>query len=124
MACVGSLALSTFAMFEKKSSNPSAELGILAQAMLNGSCHYLLGAMGIVALREAIGAYENDPDFLPFLAISLEAENLGLSKKTNGVSAPKEQPWQYTVAERKSVKWAKEISQTQCESLARRFGLV
>ena len=110
--------------YEGPPENPRVELARVAEAMLNGSMPYLAGAIALVALRDEVGAYENDPDFLPFMAVSLEAEKLGISKPelsadleavSGGVLSSS------IASEQESLQWAKDISLTQCESLLRRY---
>ncbi|MFC3702069.1 hypothetical protein ACFOND_10485 [Reinekea marina] len=98
---------------------PAQRVGIVARAMLNGTLHYLLGALELEQLRHEVGAYENDPDFLPFIAIKMDIEQMSISpqmlKKTNNQSAQDVQK----ITE--STQWAKAISLQQCATLAERF---
>lgn len=102
------------------SKQPATEqIAETAQQMLEGSLHYLVGAYRIAMLREEVGAYANDPDFMPFVAILSEIDSLDLSL------APTQWSPTFIAAHREqldeSVEWAKAISLHQCQSLAVRF---
>ncbi len=85
--------------------------------MIDGDIEYLSGVVTLSELRHEVGAYENDPDFLPFLAILAELDRLGIGRKP--------ETWSPVVFEsadfKHSTLWAKEISLEQCRSLARRY---
>ena len=97
-----------------------AKIGEVAQGMLDGSLHYLKGAVELAALRHDIGAYENDPDFFAFVAILSEVDSLPIDGSPH--SWTKEDMLRYKAEIQDSVEWAKEFSLAQCQSLAERFG--
>ncbi len=91
----------------------------LAQGMLDGSIHYLEGAIELSSLRFEVEVAEGDQDFIAFVAISSEIDHLP-------IGAPR-QHWSTEALERhepeiqESITWAKEFSLNQCKSLAERF---
>lgn len=91
----------------------------IAGEMLNGAIPYLQGAIQLEALRHRVGAYENDPDFMPFVAILSEIHSLPF----DAFSIPwREQDIKkYSEEIAASTEWAKEISSAQCQSLLRRY---
>ncbi|PCI44340.1 MAG: DUF2489 domain-containing protein [Moraxellaceae bacterium] len=97
-----------------------ARIGAVARGMLDGSMHYLIGAMELASLRHDVGAYANDIDFMPFIAVLSEIDSLPVD-----LSLPDglEQALATHKTElRESVAWAKDISLVQCQSLAERYG--
>ena len=96
-----------------------ARIGEVAWGMLDGSVHYLEGSIELASLRHEIGAYENDPDFIVFVAILSEIDNLPLGRSRTDWSAQALAP--HGREFKKSIEWAKEISLPQCRSLAERF---
>lgn len=103
-----------------KGASTTCNIGQIAKAMLSGSLNYLQGAEQLVDMRDEMGIYANDPDFLIFLAVLSEVDYLCCP---NGVI-----DWtlKYEGVDKKkleeSIAWAKEVSWEQCESLARRYG--
>lgn len=106
-------------MTKKASSFAAKEVYRITQAMLSGDMVYLLGCKKLVELREALGVYENDPDFFAFVAVqpmifelnvdwgdidSTLRENPALRSEFADVDA-----------------WAKEHSLSHCESLHHRY---
>ena len=87
--------------------------------MLDGTIHYLEGAIELSSLRVEIEAPEDDQDFTAFVVIASEIDHLP-------IGAPR-QYWSKGALERhepeirESIKWAKNISLPQCKSLAERF---
>lgn len=67
----------------------------VARGMLDGSIHYLEGAVELSSLRFEIGLPENDSNFLAFTAVVSEIEQ--------------------------SMNWAKEFSLSNCKSIIERF---
>ncbi len=100
-------------------NNTKSRIAHVAQGMIDGSINYLLGSIELSSLREEIGAYENDPDFVVFNAVLCEIHNLPF--ETTG------QEWLTTAIINhetqinESIEWAKEISLEQCKSLAKRY---
>jgi hypothetical protein len=94
-------------------------VGQVARSMLNGSMHYLIGALELEQLRHEVGAYENDPDFIVFIAIKMDVSSLPNSEyllanysNLNGIDASDLEA---------SLIWAKSISSQQCKILAERY---
>lgn len=91
----------------------------LALGMLDGSIHYLEGAIELSSLRFEVEVAEDDQDFLAFTAVASEIDHLP-------IAAPR-QYWPTEALERhepeiqESIKWAKEFSLPQCKSLWERF---
>ncbi len=91
----------------------------LASGMLDGSIHYLEGAIELSSLRFEVEVPEDDQDFIAVVAVASEIDNLP-------IGAPR-QYWSKEALERhepevqKSIKWAKEFSLPQCKSLSERF---
>lgn len=100
-------------------NNAQEAAGTIAKAMLDGSMHYLEGAIQLVSLREALGSYENDPDFMPFIAVLAEIDDLGIQRHYESWDANIAHLSGATLDE--SVDWAKSISIEQCQSLAKRY---
>ena len=96
-----------------------ARIGEVALGMLDGSVHYLEGSIELASLRHEIGAYENDPDFIVFVAILLEIDSLPMEAPRQKWSA--EALARHEPEIKKSIEWAKEISLPQCQSLVERF---
>ncbi|MGH1470596.1 MAG: hypothetical protein ACRBCS_05345 [Cellvibrionaceae bacterium] len=94
------------------------QLGEIAKQMINGKENYLLGAEKIIRLREELGIYANDPDFLAFIPVTLELNNF--RKSNPEISLDTNQ--QFTSKEMlEAITWSKEISFSHCESLVKRY---
>ncbi|MFQ3231343.1 hypothetical protein [Reinekea sp.] len=106
-------------MSDQQGIKAAKRAGQVARAMLNDSIHYLLGALELEQLRHEIGAYENDPDFIAFVAVKMEVESIPDNEKLLESLNDKNSPAHEIFAE--SVAWAKAISLTQCEILAERY---
>lgn len=91
----------------------------IADDMLNGVIPYLQGAIQLEALRHRVGAYENDPDFMPFVAILSEIHSLPFDALNLPWSEQDVKTHSEEIAA--STEWAKEISLVQCQSLLRRY---
>lgn len=91
----------------------------LASGMLDGTIHYLEGAIELSSLRFEVEVSEDDQDFIAFTAVASEIDHLP-------IGAPR-QYWSKEALERhepeiqESIKWAKEFSLPQCKSLSERF---
>lgn len=113
------LALWFSSMNANKAAQVKNEICMTAKAMLNGTINYLAGTIEIERLRHEVGAYENDPDFMPFVAILSEIDQLGIGRK------PERWPSDVVNATRleikQSISWAKEISLPSCEALTLRY---
>lgn len=91
----------------------------IAAAMIEGDMDYLEGALELLSLREEIGAYANDPDFIAFVAVASEVDSLPIGPSRKHWS--KEALARHQTEIQESTEWAKEISLENCKSLARRF---
>ncbi len=91
----------------------------VASGMLDGSIHYLEGAIELSSLRFEVGIPADDKDFLAFTGVSSETDHLPIG------SARKY--WSKDALDRhepeilKSIKWAKEVSLPECKSIVERF---
>ena len=91
----------------------------VASGMLDGSIHYLEGAIQLSSLQFEIDVPEDDQDFTVFVVIASEIDHLP-------IGAPR-QYWSKEALERheseiqESIKWAKEISLLHCKSLSERY---
>ena len=91
----------------------------VARGMLDGSIHYLEGAIELSSLRLGVGLPEDDKDFMAFVVVSSETDNLP-------IGAPR-QHWSQEALDRhepkiqQSIKWAKEFSLSKCKSIVARF---
>ncbi|EAR61988.1 hypothetical protein [Neptuniibacter caesariensis] len=97
-----------------------AQVAAVAEQMLSGQIHYLDGALQLSRLRHAVGAYENDPDFFPFIGINHEIDNLPIPGGFEYADQTLRN--QYESEINASVEWAKAHSLHQCQALAERFG--
>ncbi|WP_236250411.1 DUF2489 domain-containing protein [Microbulbifer sp. ALW1] len=100
----------------EKKRKRSAEV---ASGMLDGTIHYLEGAIELASLRFEVGIPENDQDFLAFTVISSETDHLPIG--------PSRKYWSQEALVRhepeiqKTIAWAKEISLSECKSIVARF---
>jgi len=91
----------------------------VARGMLDGSIHYLEGAIELSSLRFEVGLPDNDKDFLAFTGVSSEVDHLP-------IGTPR-QYWSKEALERhepeiqQSIRWAKEVSLSKCKSIIERF---
>ncbi|MCH9690664.1 MAG: DUF2489 domain-containing protein [Gammaproteobacteria bacterium] len=91
----------------------------VANGMLDGSIHYLEGAIELFSLRFEVGLPEDDKDFLAFTGIASEIDHLP-------IGTPR-QYWSQEALDRhepeiqQSIKWAKEVSLSECKSIVTRF---
>jgi len=91
----------------------------VASGMLDGSIHYLEGAIELSSLRFEVGLPEDDNDFLAFTGVASEVDHLP-------IGAPR-QYWSQEALDRhepeiqQSIKWAKEVSLAECKSIVARF---
>ena len=91
----------------------------IAEGMIDGSVHYLEGSIKLSSLSVEICIPEFDEDFIPFIGIASEIDHLpiGPSRKYWAKSAlEKHEP-----EIKKLVKWAKETSINECNSIVTRF---
>ena len=91
----------------------------VASGMLDGSINYLEGSIELSSLRFEVGLPEDDKDFLAFTGVASEIDHLP-------VGAPR-QYWSKEALDRhepeiqQSIKWAKEVSLSECKSIVARF---
>jgi hypothetical protein len=91
----------------------------LASGMLDDSINYLEGAIELSSLLFEVEVAEDDQDFIAFVAVASEIDNLPIGAVR--------QYWSKEALERHEpeiqnlIKWAKEFSLSQCKSLSERF---
>ena len=91
----------------------------VASGMLDGSINYLEGSIELSSLRFEVSLPEDDKDFLAFTGVASEIDHLP-------VGAPR-QYWSKEALDRhepeiqQSIKWAKEVSLSECKSIVARF---
>jgi hypothetical protein len=93
---------------------------VIAHGMLDGSIHYLEGAVELSSLRFEIGLPENDSDFLAFTAIASEIDHLPLGKARQYWS--QEALNKHKLEIEQSINWAMEFSLSNCKAIIERFG--
>ncbi len=94
-------------------------IGEITSNMLDGSMNYLEGALELLSLREEVGVYENDPDFVAFVAVSSEIDSLPIEGHPKHWS--KDVVARHELEIQESITWAKEVSLENCKSLAKRY---
>ena len=87
--------------------------------MLNGSICYLSGSIMLSSLMFEIDVPEDDTDFLVFVAIASETDNLPNGEVRKNWS--KTALYRLEPEIQKATKWAKDISVNNCESIIARF---
>jgi hypothetical protein len=95
------------------------KVAIIAQQMLDGRLNYLLGAERLIELREDLGVYANDPDFVAFLAVISELNHLREQYPHLNLDGKGLLSEERVIQE--SISWAKDISLTHCQSIAQRY---
>ncbi|BFM22089.1 DUF2489 domain-containing protein [Gilvimarinus japonicus] len=91
----------------------------VASGMLDGSIHYLEGAIELSSLRFEVGLPEDDKDFLAFTGVSSETDHLPIGSARQFWS--KEALERHEAEIEKSIEWAKEVSLSECKSIVARF---
>ena len=91
----------------------------LVQAMLNGSINYFEGAERLIKLRDALGIYANDPDFLIFAAVLNEVSYLRKADGNFDWEKLKAPELQEQLSE--SLVWAKDISLHHLTAIEQRY---
>jgi hypothetical protein len=91
----------------------------VASGMLDGSVHYLEGAIELASLRFEVGLPEDDKDFLAFNGVASEINHLPISEPRKYWS--KESLERHEPEIQQSIKWAKEFSLSECKSIVARF---
>ncbi len=99
--------------------NQQHQVGKTARAMMDGSLNYFRGAKILVDLREALGVYANDPDFIVFVAVINEVDYLRDANDQFDWSLCDKPELQAKL--NKSTCWAKEISLHHLEALTQRY---
>ena len=95
------------------------KIGVTAQAMLDGTLSYFEGAETILNLREEVGVYANDPDFVVFIGVLNEVDYLRDQGYGFNWGLLNEASLQDQISE--SLEWAKSVSMENCKSLANRY---
>ena len=91
----------------------------IASGMLSGSINYLEGAIRLSSLRFEVGLPDDDKDFLAFTGVSSEIDHLPIGSAR--------QYWSQEALDRhepeiqQSIKWAKDVSLSECKSIVARF---
>ncbi len=91
----------------------------VAMGMLDGSLHYLEGAIELSSLRFDVDLPEDGNDFLIFAVIASEIDHLPIGKQR--------QYWSQEALERheakiqQSIDWAKDVSLSECKSIVARL---
>lgn len=91
----------------------------LARGMIEGSIHYLGGAIELSSLRFELGLPENDSDFLAFAAVASEVDHLPLGATRQYWSQEALNKHESEIEQ--SINWAKEFSLSNCKSILERF---
>lgn len=91
----------------------------VASGMLDGSIHYLEGAIELSSLRYEVGIPEDDKDFLVFIGIASEVDHLPLGSSRQYWSQEALDRHEHEI--RQSIEWAKEVSLSECKSIVVRF---
>ena len=91
----------------------------VARGMIDGSVHYLEGAIELSSLRFEVGLSEDDKDFLAFTVVSSEVDNLPIGSPRQYWS--QEALGRHDPEIQKSIIWAKKVSLTECKSIVSRF---
>ena len=87
----------------------------IALGMLDGSVHYLEGAIELSSLRFEVGLAEDDQDFIAFSGVASEIDHLPIGAPRRYWS--KEALEKHEPEIQQSIKWAKEVSLSECKSL-------
>ncbi len=87
--------------------------------MLNGSIDYLEGAIELSLLRFEVGLPEDDKDFLAFTGVSSETDHPPIGSARQYWSQDALNRYELEIID--SVKWAKEVSLSECKSIIKRF---
>jgi len=90
-----------------------------ARSMLEGTLSFLEGARTLSALRFEAGVREDDSDFMTFVAIDSENDDLPLGVVCKYWS--KEALDKLDPEIKEAEEWAKNFASKACESLVRRF---
>ncbi len=98
------------------------KIGDIAKAMIDGSLNYFQGAEAILALRDELGIYANDPDFVVFVGVLSEIEYLRGDAGEFNWELLDDPALKKQISE--SLAWAKSISLENCKSLARRYSVI
>ena len=110
--------MSSVVTHEQYVSSVRNRIATVARGMLNGDVPFLEGAIELVALRHEAAVEASDPDFLPFVAIASETDNLpigAMRKNWSQEALIKHQP---EIDE--AIIWAKKIGTAACQSIAGR----
>ena len=111
--------MSSVVTHEQYVSSVRKRIATVALGMLNGDLPFLEGAIELASLRHEAAVEESDPDFLPFVVIASETDNLpigAMKKNWSQEALLKHQP---EIDE--AIIWAKKIGTAACQSLVGRF---
>ena len=94
-------------------------VAVVACGMLSGEIAFLEGAIELASLRHEVAVEENDEDFMVFVVIASETDNLpiGASRECWSKEALVKLQPEIDAA----TIWAKQIGLKACQSLVRRF---
>ncbi|AQS37080.1 Protein of unknown function (DUF2489) [Shewanella psychrophila] len=92
----------------------------IASGMIDGSVHYLEGVIELSSLRFKGCLPEDDSDFIAFSVVASEVDHLPIGASRQYWS--KEALEKHELEIQQSIKWAKEVSLSECKSLVARFG--
>lgn len=91
----------------------------VASGMLDGSIHYLEGAIELSSLRFEVGLPCDDRYFLAFTGVSSEIDHLPIGAPRQYCS--KEALERHEPEIQQTIKWAMEVSLSECKSIVARF---
>jgi len=111
--------MSTVVTHEQYVSTVRNRIAAIALGMLNGDVPFLEGAIELASLRHEAAVEESDPDFLPFVAIASEIDNLPIGEMRKNWSHEALIKHQPEIDD--AIIWAKKIGTAACKSIAERF---
>ncbi len=88
--------------------------------MLDGTLHYLEGAIELSSLRFAVGVSEDDKDFMAFVVVDSETDHLPVGACRDNWSSAALARLEPEIQQ--AVEWAKGVSWAACQSIVARFG--
>lgn len=95
------------------------KVGEITTSMLNGTVDYLQGAIKLTQLHFEAEASEDDKDFLIFTGIASEIDHLPIGNIRKNWSKKSLERHEAEIL--KLTKWAKDVSLSECRSLAKRY---
>lgn len=100
-------------------ANVKSRIGEIARAMIGGELSFLEGARKLVDLRHAAGISDEDVDFMVFVVIESDTDDLPLGEIRNFWLQSALSNLNTEIDDAES--WARKIGFSACESLAKRF---